>query len=153
MTSPALRDRADVFHLDQPAQQKITIDRPARDYDHTHTYDLTSVTPASQARLQRLIRTTHWAHKQRTPNGWMGYHLPTPKAMPSNEDRLALLADARASIEQAIRLVREATRDTPKADRAEAYLVPSLQMCATDGHDFLGGLPASIDELMREFAR
>jgi len=64
-------------------------------------------------------------------------------------ERIEDLEDARAALVQAIELIEQATRDTPVEDYAEAYIIPTLRMCAEEDHTYLGHQPANIDELIR----
>ena len=62
----ALRDHAEVFY--HPKTHRVTVGRPDRDrVDQTYT-----PTPASRARIRRLMNSYHWAHRGTTPRGWDG---------------------------------------------------------------------------------
>jgi len=62
----ALRDHAEVFY--HPKTHRVTVGRPDRDrVDQTYT-----PTPASRARIRRLMNAYHWAHRGTTPRGWDG---------------------------------------------------------------------------------
>ena len=62
----ALRDHAEVFY--HPKTHRVTVGRPDRDrVDQTYT-----PTPASRARVRRLMNAYHWAHRGTTPRGWDG---------------------------------------------------------------------------------
>jgi len=64
-------------------------------------------------------------------------------------ERIDDLEDAREALIQAIELIEQATRGTPVEDYADAYIIPTLRMCASEEHTYLGHQPANIDELIR----
>ncbi len=53
-------------------------------------------------------------------------------------ERLDRLDEARECIDQAVRLIREATRGTDEERRTDAYIIPTLKMCAGNDHEYLG---------------
>lgn len=63
-------------------------------------------------------------------------------------ERLDMLEEAREYLEQVLHLIRKATRGTGEEDRADAYLIATLQMCAGSEHCYLDRQPANIDELL-----
>ncbi len=63
-------------------------------------------------------------------------------------ERVEDLEDAREALVQAIELIEQATRHTPVESYADAYIIPTLRMCASDDHTYLGHQPANIDELI-----
>jgi hypothetical protein len=62
-------------------------------------------------------------------------------------ERLDKLDEAREYIEEAVRLIREATRGTSEENRAEAYVIPTLKMCAGNDHEYLANQPYNVEEL------
>ncbi len=68
-------------------------------------------------------------------------------------ERLDRLDEARECIEQAVRLIREATRGTDEERRADAYVIPTLKMCAGNDHEYLGSQPYNVEELYEALSR
>ncbi len=142
-----LRDYAEVFHLAPSAtsnEERLTIDRPDRPNDHNHTYDLAMATPASRARIRRILAETPWYYCGLTPNGWRGYAYNAPEPEMTRSERLEMLDEARAHIEQAIRLIRLSTLETGQEAAAETALIPRLTSCIRDYHGGMIKEPANI---------
>lgn len=68
-------------------------------------------------------------------------------------ERLDKLDEARECIEEAVRLIREATRGTDEERRANAYVIPTLKMCAGNDHEYLGSQPSNVEELYEALSR
>ncbi|HML22106.1 MAG TPA: hypothetical protein PKD09_10670 [Aggregatilinea sp.] len=62
-------------------------------------------------------------------------------------ERLDMLDEARGYIDEAVRLIREATRGTTEEAGARAYVIPTLKMCAGNDHEYLANQPYNIEEL------
>ena len=67
------------------------------------------------------------------------------------EDRIDALEQAQEKIEEAIDLIRSAVSGTEEENGAEAYVIPSLTMCAYDKTQYLGQQPYNCDELINTF--
>jgi hypothetical protein len=67
------------------------------------------------------------------------------------DDRIYALEEAQGKLEEALDLVRQAVRGTRLADRAHAYIIPSLAMCIDDNHGYLGRQPCNLAEMIRAF--
>jgi hypothetical protein len=146
-----LRDYAEVFEIDATApthQNHLVVDRPDRLREHHRVYDLATMTPASRARLERLLNRMPDSYEGVAFTGWKGYATPQNEADATVDERLEMLEDARTHLQEAIRLVRAATAGTREEARADAYLIATLQMCAGSDHCYLGRQPANIDELL-----
>ncbi len=63
-------------------------------------------------------------------------------------ERIALLEEAQGLLEKALSLVREAVWGTGLYNRAEAYIVPTLRMAISDDHNYLGGQPSNLAEMI-----
>ncbi|WP_119069238.1 hypothetical protein [Aggregatilinea lenta] len=68
-------------------------------------------------------------------------------------ERLDMLEEAREYLEQAIHLIRDATRNTGEEDRAEVYIIPTLAMCVGNDHEYLGSQPYNVEELYEALSR
>lgn len=66
-------------------------------------------------------------------------------------ERIEMLEEAREAIKGAVQLIRLAIEGTGMVDYAEAYVIPSLLMCA-GSQAYLGGQPANVDELIESFS-
>ena len=64
------------------------------------------------------------------------------------EERVDLLLEAQECIYAAVDKIKEAIAGTGEEDMAEAYVIPSLKMCASDNHGYLGSQPSNISELI-----
>jgi hypothetical protein len=145
-----LRDYAEVFHLAPTAtssDERLTIDRPDRRGDHTHTYDLTKTSPASRARIQRLLAEVPWYYEGLTPDGWRGYAYNAPEPEMTRSERLTMLDEARTHIEAAIELIRLSTLETGQEPLAELSLIPRLTSCIRDYHSGMIKEPANIERI------
>jgi len=69
--------------------------------------------------------------------------------MMTNDERIEMLQDAQQLIDEAIEAIRGAIRGTEVEPGAEAYVLPTLQMCASAEHEYLGSQPYNLDELIR----
>ncbi|HML22105.1 MAG TPA: hypothetical protein PKD09_10665 [Aggregatilinea sp.] len=146
--STTLRDYAEVFHLAPTAtssEERLTIDRPDRRNGHNNTYDLTKVSPASRARIQRLLAEVPWYYQGMTPNGWRGYAYTAPEPEMRRSERLNMLDEARAHIEAAIQLIRLSTLETGQEPLAELSLIPRLTSCIRNHHSRASKNPANIE--------
>ena len=145
-----LRDYAEVFHLAPSATsraERLTIDRPDRPNDHNHTYDLAMATPASRARIQRILANVPWYYCGLTPNGWLGYAYNAPEPEMTRSERLEMLDEARAHIEKAIELIRLSTLETGQEAAAELALIPRLTACIRDYHGVASKEPVNIERI------
>ena len=148
--SITLRDYAEVFHLAPTAassEERLTIDRPDRRGDHNHTYDLTKVSPASRARIRRLLAEVPWYYEGLTPNGWRGYAYTAQEPQMTRSERLQMLDEARAHIEKAIQLIRLSTIETGQEPLAELSLIPRLTSCIRDDPGATIKEPANIERI------
>jgi hypothetical protein len=66
-------------------------------------------------------------------------------------DRIYALEEAQGHLEEALDLVRQAVRGTRLADRADAYIIPSLAMCIDENHGYLGRQPSNLAEMIQAF--
>lgn len=69
--------------------------------------------------------------------------------MLNDTERIVLLEEARECLNEAIDLIKQAVQGTSLEDRAESYVLPSLTMCASDEHDYLGSQPCNIAEMIQ----
>ncbi len=148
--SITLRDYAEVFHLAPsaaPSDERLTIDRPDRRGDHNHTYDLTKTSPASRARIQRLLAEVPWYYQGLTPDGWRGYAYNASEPEMTRCERLERLDEARAHVEKAIELIRLSTLETGQEAAAELALIPRLTACIRDSHGATIKEPANIERI------
>ena len=145
-----LRDYAEVFHLAPSAtssDERLTIDRPDRPNDHNHTYDLATATAASRARIRRILANVPWYYCGLTPNGWRGYAYTAPEPETTQNERLEMLDEARAHVEQAIELIRLGTCESSEERRAELALIPRLTACIRDYHGVASKEPVNIERI------
>lgn len=64
------------------------------------------------------------------------------------QERVDLLVEARELIEEAVSKIQEAVADTPEESRADAYIIPSLEMCCYEKTGWLGKQPSNIEEMI-----
>ena len=148
--SITLRDYTEVFHLapsTTSSDERLTIDRPDRANYHNNTYDLTKASPASRARIQRILANVPWYYCGLTANGWRGYAYTAPESETPRDERLEMLDEARAHIEKAIELIRLSTIETGQAAPAELALIPRLTACIRDYHGVASTEPVNIERI------
>ena len=66
-------------------------------------------------------------------------------------ERISNLEEAQNLIAEALDLIKAAIRGTGLKHRAEAYIVPTLIMAISDDHDYLGGQPCNLGEMIEAF--
>jgi hypothetical protein len=72
----------------------------------------------------------------------------------TTRERIDQLEEAQGLLEEALRLVKQAVRGTGfLEDRARAYLIPSLAMCISGDHGYLGGQPCNLAEMIQDLRK
>ena len=154
-TAIHLRDRASIYYtkelgrLTEKVVELVTIDRPDR-WTERRTYSLEGLSPATKARILKIIFGRYWPERKTTIAGWhaVSGNAPAPRRENDVEERIDELKEAREHLEQAITLIRRAVRGTSEEQRAESYVLATLAMCRGDEQDYLGQQPANIAELI-----
>jgi len=70
-------------------------------------------------------------------------------AQHERDERVLQLEEARDHLLSAIGLIQQATQGTEEQGRARAYILPTLEMCASQNHHYLGSQECNIDELIQ----
>lgn len=65
-------------------------------------------------------------------------------------NRTDKLYDAKEQIDNAIDLIKEALADTDLAGGAKSYIIPSLTMCMSENHCYMGKQSYNLDALIRD---
>lgn len=154
-TALRLRDRASIYYtkelgrLTEKVVELVTIERPDR-WTERRTYSLEGLSPATKARILKIIFGRYWPERKTTIAGWhaVSGDAPLPRRENDVEERIDELKEAREHLERAIALIRSAVRGTSEEQRAESYVLATLAMCRGDDHDYLGQQPANIAELI-----
>jgi len=66
------------------------------------------------------------------------------------EERIGNLEEAQEKIQEAVSLIREAIKGTTQSSGAEAYVIPSLEMCIGNGHGYMGSQPFNCQDIIDE---
>lgn len=74
-----------------------------------------------------------------------------PKDLNKDEiqEKVKLLKEARELIEEAVDKISKAVIGTSEEHRADAYIIPALEMCCYEKTDWLGSQPSNIEELIK----